>query len=42
MKYIKMLRELSRLKKNANRTADQMKELQNQSYFANKRVKILV
>lgn len=34
MKYIKMLRELSRLKKNANRTADQMKELQNQKLRA--------
>ena len=34
MKYIKILRELSRLKKNANRTADQMKELQNQKLRA--------
>ena len=34
MKYIKMLRELSRLKKNVNRTAEQMQELQNQKLRA--------
>ena len=34
MKYIKMLRELSRLKKNVSRTAEQMKELQDKKLRA--------
>lgn len=34
MKYIKMLRELSRLRKNVNQTAEQMRELQNQKLRA--------